>query len=117
LHAIALAERTTMASRIEAQPAPTRATSSRAGAFLYVVASVPAAMLEPVSAHACPNCAAGVQARREVWGEDFAFHLLVALLPFLIIGAICVRLEVAGAKARSVRRISSATNHDMTEEQ
>jgi hypothetical protein len=46
-------------------------------------------------AAACPNCALGREARREVWNDDFAFNLCVALLPFVLIGSICVRLETS----------------------
>ena len=50
---------------------------------------------------ACPSCATGRQARSEVWDDEFALHLLFAALPFLVIGAICVRVE---AMDRSRRR-------------
>jgi hypothetical protein len=56
---------------------------------LALLASVPVAF----PAHACPDCAAGRQARHEVWSDDFGFNLVVALLPFLVIGAICVWVE------------------------
>lgn len=45
------------------------------------------------SLHACPSCATGVQARSQVWTNQFAFNLTVAILPFVIIGAICWVLE------------------------
>ena len=44
---------------------------------------------------ACPGCPTAVQARLEVWHRDLFFNLLVAALPFLIIGSICVRYEEA----------------------
>jgi hypothetical protein len=44
-------------------------------------------------ARACPDCAIGRQARTEVWSDDFAFHVCVTVLPFLIIGCVCIALE------------------------
>lgn len=44
---------------------------------------------------ACPDCAVGIVARAEVYDRDFAFNLVVAVLPFLIIGIICRGIEVA----------------------
>jgi hypothetical protein len=63
-------------------------------------AAAPAAALGTLArttpAAACPDCAVGKQARSEVWGHDFGFNLFVALLPFVIIGAICARAEAVG---------------------
>jgi len=58
-------------------------------AVCATVAVAPAAL-------ACPDCAVGRQARTEVWNDDFAFNLFVALLPFLMIGAVCLRVEAIG---------------------
>lgn len=58
------------------------------------------ALLQPAVAEACPSCAEGIQARGEVYRDDFAFNLGVAVLPFLLIGAICARAEAIG-RARS----------------
>ena len=58
--------------------------------------SLGAALLLGAPATACPNCAVGQQARSEVWNDDFGKNLLVALLPFLVIGALCVRAERIG---------------------
>ena len=49
------------------------------------------------TAHACPSCATGEQARSEVWTDGVAANVGIALLPFVIIGAICVWAE---ARAR-----------------
>ncbi|MDP9151180.1 MAG: hypothetical protein M3O36_14730 [Myxococcota bacterium] len=57
-------------------------------------------LVAPVAA--CPNCAVGRQARSEVWNDDFGKNLFVALLPFILIGAICVRAERIG-RTRSNR--------------
>jgi hypothetical protein len=60
-----------------------------------------AALAAPSCAGACPNGAAGRQARGEVLRDDFAFHLIAALAPFLVIGGICVRVETRGRRGRS----------------
>jgi hypothetical protein len=39
-------------------------------------------------AEACPDCAVGREARSLVWTEDFARNLLLAVVPFLLIGAV-----------------------------
>lgn len=49
-------------------------------------------------AEACPSCATGESARSEVWADDFGYYLCVALLPFVIIGAICAYVERRGAE-------------------
>jgi hypothetical protein len=36
-------------------------------------------------ARACPDCALGTAARALVWSQDFAFNLVVALLPFAVV--------------------------------
>lgn len=53
-------------------------------------------LLAPQIASACPGCAAGVQARGEVWSQDFAKNLAFCTLPFLVIAALCVRVERLG---------------------
>jgi hypothetical protein len=68
----------------------------RAAGLLALTAAV--AFASP--ARACPDCAAGQQARREVWRDDFAFYLSVAVLPFLLIGAVCARIEAMGRPRR-----------------
>jgi hypothetical protein len=61
------------------------------------------AVVAVTPARACPSCPAGRQARSEVWNDDFGFNLLVALLPFLVVGAICARAEAIGRPARRSR--------------
>jgi hypothetical protein len=61
-------------------------------------------------AEACPKCAPGVEARRQVWTEDFGRNLAVALLPFVIIGAICVRVERIGRPPRERARSGEETD-------
>lgn len=69
------------------------------------VLSVGATLFLATPAAACPNCAVGRQAKLEVWNDDLARNLFVAFLPFLVIGAICVRVECIG------RRQSKAAPH------
>lgn len=42
---------------------------------------------------ACPSCAAGVAARDLVFGPELFGNALVALLPFALIGLLCLHLE------------------------
>jgi len=44
-------------------------------------------------ASACPSCEVGERARALVWSDGFRTKLGVAALPFLVIGAICLRVE------------------------
>jgi hypothetical protein len=57
------------------------------GAILLGTAS------SPVAALACPRCAAGTAARSAVWSEGFAFNMLAALAPFLVICAVSLWFE------------------------
>jgi hypothetical protein len=69
-----------------------------------------AALATPTRAEACPNCAVGIQARSEVWQQDFTYNLLVALAPLLLIVGVCARVEASGAVAarRASRRSAKA---------
>jgi hypothetical protein len=49
-------------------------------------------------ATACPRCATGEEARRQVWRDDFGDHLAMTVLPFLILGAMSWRLHSIGRK-------------------
>jgi hypothetical protein len=60
------------------------------------LASAAALTLTVAPALACPRCAVGQEARRQVWQDDFFPHLAAAVLPFVIIGAICARLHALG---------------------
>jgi hypothetical protein len=78
---------------------PSRAEPSRAGRARTLLApSLIAAALAFVAppARACPGCAAGVAARAQALGDDFFRNLAIAVLPFVIIGAVCVRAEHVG---------------------
>jgi hypothetical protein len=69
--------------------------------FLWLVLSASCVVATAsTSVEACPNCEAGRQARSEVWSDDFGFNLSVTLLPFLVIGAICLHAESMGRKAK-----------------
>jgi len=70
---------------------------------LLVAPAFAAALAAAAPAEACPDCAAGRRARSEVFREGFGANLLVALLPFLTIGAICVRVEAIGRPRASGR--------------
>ena len=50
-------------------------------------------------AGACPDCAVGRRARAQLWTDDFGPNLLLALAPFLIIGAVSVWANRIGRAA------------------
>jgi hypothetical protein len=67
-----------------------------------------------LTVEACPNCAAGREARSEVWSGDFVFNFFVSVVPFLLIGAICVCAEAIGRRSSSGHHesgIASRTGH------
>ena len=85
---------------------------------VLAVLSIGATLLLATPAAACPNCAVGKQARSEVWNDDFGRNLFVALLPFLVIGAICVRAERIGrTRGPAVQRAASASSLEPESEQ
>jgi hypothetical protein len=47
-------------------------------------------------AFACPRCAAGIAARREVVEQGFVNNLLIALLPFAVVVLISIWAERIG---------------------
>jgi hypothetical protein len=71
--------------RGRAQPLAAAAVS-----LLPFVSATPAA--------ACPRCATGQEARREVWRDDFGAHLAMTILPFAIIGVMSWRLHSIGKR-------------------
>jgi hypothetical protein len=88
-----------------------RTNAPRRGTFLFVALLAACAVLARTqSAHACPNCAAGVQARAEVLNEAFESNLFVTLLPFLIIGAICFGAEQIGRPMPRISQAATARN-------
>jgi hypothetical protein len=48
------------------------------------------------TAEGCPRCAVGETARSQVWNDDFAVHLAIAITPFALIGAISAGVERIG---------------------
>jgi hypothetical protein len=52
------------------------------GALTFLVAA------QAELARACPDCVVGAAARAQVWRDDFAFNLAVALIPFVFVGAV-----------------------------
>jgi hypothetical protein len=68
-----------------------------------------AALSGPAPVLACPKCAAGVVARGQVWNDGFAFNLLAAVLPFLVVGTISFVVERVGTRAQTGNRGVSRT--------
>jgi hypothetical protein len=62
-------------------------------------------LCEAARVAACPSCATGQQARSDVWSDGFFTNMAIALLPFLVIGVICVWLE-SGARGTAQREES-----------
>ena len=87
-------------------------------ARLPIVCTTVCVMTFPTPVVACPNCIVGREARAQVWNDAFTSHLLVTLLPFLLIGAICLCVESLGRppnrKAKSPR---SAMRFDASRQQ
>ena len=78
---------------------------------VVAVLSMGATLSLAAPAAACPNCAVGRQARNEVWSDDFGRNMVVALLPFIVIGAICVRADRVGrARSKVPPHAASATS-------
>ena len=51
---------------------------------------------------ACPDCAVGRTARKQVFGDAFATNLLLTVLPFVVVGAVSLGCERIG-RARRLR--------------
>lgn len=85
-----------------------RARKPRVGRLRILTAGLVlmGALAVAAPASACPDCAVGQQARSEVWNEHFGPNLFVALLPFLFIGAICVRAEGIGRPRASTEEVT-----------
>jgi hypothetical protein len=67
--------------------------SRRVASVFVLLLGAAVAIMAAQPAYACPSCATGVQARAEVWDDEFEWNLFTALIPFLVIGAICLRAE------------------------
>ena len=69
------------------------------------------------SAGACPDCAVGRQARAQLWTDDFGLNLVLALVPFLIIGAVSLwanRIGRAADPPTAARRASTGATASPT---
>jgi hypothetical protein len=82
-----------------------RLTTSRVSAAWAIPLALAVTVARP--ALACPSCAAGIEARAELWSRDFALHLLAALVPFLIVGLACVYAERIGRQRAASARAES----------
>jgi hypothetical protein len=75
--------------------------SASASALALALALLLSGSVLPGSARACPDCAVGKQARTALWDEQFAYHLVVALLPFLVVGLASYQLNGIGRPDRA----------------
>lgn len=80
---------------------PRSSSTGEASLRTALACAVFVAVLFAAPALACPNCAVGIQARTEVWNGDFWFNLLVAVMPFLVIAAVCTYVEQRDTKQHS----------------
>jgi len=69
--------------------------------WLALVALLLAASANASMARACPDCAVGKQARTALWDEQFTYHVVVALLPFLVVGLVSYQLNGIGRPDRA----------------
>jgi hypothetical protein len=49
---------------------------------------------------ACPSCPVGRTARQQVWDQGFAQNLLIAVVPFVLVGFACLWAERIGKQAQ-----------------
>ena len=71
-----------------AKPSGPKTLLAALGVFYSAAVSLPA--------EACPRCAAGQEARRQVWADGFFHNLAAAVLPFIVVGAVSARLHGIG---------------------
>jgi hypothetical protein len=76
------------------RPMPSRTERLRWAFAALLIAAAVTCSARPASA--CPGCAAASAARAEIFGEAFFRNLAVAALPFVIIGAVCARVQRLG---------------------
>lgn len=79
-----------------AERMPSRTHASRRALAALLIAIAVACFAPP--ARACPGCEAARVARSEIFGAGFFRNLAVAVLPFVIIGAVCLRLQNLGRR-------------------
>jgi hypothetical protein len=68
----------------------------RSGRAAVWMASFFAAFTAAGAAWACPNCPVGRAARQQVCDDGLATNLVIALVPFLLVGAVSVWAERIG---------------------
>ncbi|MET0387268.1 MAG: hypothetical protein ABW321_14965 [Polyangiales bacterium] len=94
------------------------ARSPRGVTFLTIclaIALFMAVLVFARTAYACPSCAEGIQARSDVLSDGFGQNLLIAVLPFVLIGGICLRAEEVGRSAARRQRCHLAVSSDTTQ--
>ena len=69
------------------------AASQASAALLWFVAAL-GAVVSP--AQACPKCEAGIEARGQVLDTQFGANLFWTVLPFLLIGLVCMAVNAIG---------------------
>lgn len=60
------------------------------------ITSFLAAFTAASTAWACPNCPVGRVARQQVWDDGLATNLVIALVPFILVGMVSVWAERIG---------------------
>lgn len=75
----------------------------------FLAAAVLALLSITIPASACPNCAAGIEARTLVWRDDFAYFACAIALKFLIVLAVAWRVNAVGKPAAQVDADVGAT--------
>lgn len=94
----------TLRMRRRASPLAERARLTVTSLVFVIITAAPAA--------ACPDCAEGRQARADVYGADFTRQLMILLVPFLLIGAVCSRVERIGRPSRAPGSAGAASRPD-----
>jgi hypothetical protein len=85
--------------------APQRAHMPKA----FLAAAVLALLSVTMPASACPSCAAGIEARTQVWRDDFAYFACAIALKFLIVLAVAWRVNAVGKPAAHADANTGAT--------
>ena len=63
---------------------------------LVCVASFVAMLATAWTSWACPNCPVGRAARQQAWEDGLATNLLIALVPFVLVGMVSLWAERIG---------------------
>jgi hypothetical protein len=97
-----------MAARSKGLPSPVAV-----GRALRLAMALLASLAFAWPVRACPKCAAGRDARAQIWTDDFGINLFLALVPFLIVGAVSARANRIG-KAEMPPRLPAPTTAETT---